>query len=153
MAHLQIESMKGITPVIAIILLLLITVAMVGFALVWFQRFVTATGSQTEQNLQTQLDQQSKLISIVNINNGGPASIVSVKNIGTRTISLTELAMFIDSARVDIDSTTGCTDAGGTPLTVIATGTTIDCTLDNLCDAGSRLKITAPGNFDETICP
>ncbi|MBI4162813.1 MAG: hypothetical protein HY513_03955 [Candidatus Aenigmarchaeota archaeon] len=146
--------MKGITPVIAIILLLLITVAMVGFALVWFQRFVSATGSQTEQNLQTQLDQQSKLISIVNINNaGGAKSIVSVKDIGTRNIALTEIAIFVDSSRADVDSVAGCTDAGGTRVTTIATGATIDCTLDTLCSSGSRLKITAPGNFDETICP
>ncbi len=145
--------MKGITPVIAIILLLLITVAMVGFALVWFQRFVSATGSQTEQNLQTQLDQQSKVISVVNIDNSGVTSIISIKNIGTRTISLTELAMFVDSVRVGIDETAGCADGGGTPVTTIATGSTIDCTLDSFCDAGSRLKITAPGNFDETICP
>src|SRR3989338_872445 len=105
--------MKGITPVIAIILLLLITVAMVGFAMVWFQKFVAMTGSQTEENLQTQLDQQSKTIHIANI-----------------------------------DNTNGIT----TIVTVIVPGATIDCTLDVLCDGNKALKITAPGNFDETKC-
>ena len=143
--------MKGITPVIAIILLLLITVAMVGFAMVWFQKFVAMTGSQTEENLQTQLDQQSKTIHIANIDNtNGITSIVSIKNTGTKTISITELAMFVDSSRADVN---GCTDADGTTIvTVIVPGATIDCTLDVLCDGNKALKITAPGNFDETKC-
>jgi len=141
--------MKGITPVIAIILLLLITVAMVGFAMVWFQRFVATAGQQTQENLQAQLDQQSKLVSIENIDNSGAESIVSVKNKGTKNLLVSELAFFVDSSRVSAE---GCSDAG-TPVDIIVPGATVECALNTFCGTDSRLKVTAPGNPDESICP
>ncbi|MBI4018697.1 MAG: hypothetical protein HY364_00400, partial [Candidatus Aenigmarchaeota archaeon] len=41
--------MKGITPVVSIILLLFITISVLGFSFLFFQNITTTSGSQAEQ--------------------------------------------------------------------------------------------------------
>ena len=48
--------MKGITPIIAIILLLMITIALAGFAFVFFTSSVESAAQGGEQQLQQQID-------------------------------------------------------------------------------------------------
>ncbi|MCX6815558.1 MAG: type IV pilin [Candidatus Aenigmarchaeota archaeon] len=134
---------KGITPVIAVILLLLITIAMVGFAFVWFGRVMQSAGNSTEQSMNALTSQQAKRISIDNVNNA--TWQVTVRNIGSQVIQTSDLAVYVDN--------TGKTCAWvGMPL---APGGTATCTWSptTWCVQGQgAVKITAPGNTDEQTC-
>jgi flagellin-like protein len=60
--------MKGITPVIAIILLLLITISMVGFAFVWFSRVTqsaTTSGTNQMNTLSTNAQKMATLETVI----------------------------------------------------------------------------------------
>ncbi len=137
--------MKGITPVIAIILLLLITISMVGFAFVWFQRVAQTATEGTESQLQEQLSQQGQKVRIDNIDDTNNA--VSLFHSGTVTSDTSKVSVFINDARV-----TCAWSASGS----WAPGTSKDCTVAAgfSCSGtgATRIKATAPGNQDATSC-
>ena len=53
--------MKGLSDVIAVILLLLITIAIIGFAFVFFTKLSSTATNATQQQLDTELSKQGKL--------------------------------------------------------------------------------------------
>lgn len=147
--------MKGITPVIAIILLLLITISMVGFAFVWFTRMAeTASQAGTSQLNQT-LGQMTQKVRIDNIN----GNTLTIRNIGTQAIPSSSLAFYVDNAQK------GCDGTSGNPIDAftLAAGETKACYLCNElsgatctgfpCPKDKKFKVSAPGNNDEVICP
>ena len=152
------DSMKGITPVIAIILLLLITISMVGFAFMWFTRMAeTASQTGTLQLNQT-IGQMTQRVRIDNIN----GNTLTIRNIGTQAISSSSLAFYVDNAQKGcdgiLDSPTNDVDAF-----MLAAGEIKACYLcDELsgatctafsCLKDKRLKVSSPGSSDEVICP
>ncbi len=150
--------MKGITPVIAIILLLLITISMVGFAFMWFTRMAeTASQAGTLQLNQT-IGQMSQKVRIDNIN----GNTLTVRNIGTQAIPSSSLAFYVDNAQKGCDGTLDPAPNDVDSFT-LATGETKACYLCNElsgatctafpCPRNKKLKISAPGNDDEVICP
>ncbi len=133
--------MKGITPVIAIILLLLITISMVGFAFVWFSRVTSSAGGQIENSTLAELRRQGQRISIENINPA--AATVTVLNTGTVAIADTELGLYINNAL------TACTWA---PTSISPGGrTTCDWSV-GACATGTTVKVVAPGGQDLSTC-
>src|SRR3989338_429961 len=134
--------MKGITPVIAIILLLLITISMVGFAFVWFSRVTSSAGSQIENSTLSQLRTQGQRITIENINPSG--ATVTVRNSGTVSIDQTELALYINNVL------TACSWAP----TSISPGARTTCDWSgSACAAQTTVKVVAPGGQDVSTCP
>ncbi|MBI4018486.1 MAG: hypothetical protein HY368_02655 [Candidatus Aenigmarchaeota archaeon] len=133
---------KGITPIIAIILLLLITISMVGFAFVWFSRVASISAERAENQTVEQFAAQEKKIRIDN----AKATSVTLRNIGSRAVRISELAAFVD------DVSTTLSGAGCTAADAISPGATLSCTLGSSCDNPEKLKITAPGNQDVVIC-
>ncbi len=94
--------MRGITPVIAIILLLLITISIVGFALVFFQR-TTETASQAgEEQLKQQVTQASSLPRI----EGASGDRVYIRNVGNSNLDKSTLAFYVDGEQKTITSAT-----------------------------------------------
>ena len=73
--------MKGITPVVAIILLLLITISMVGFAFVWFTRIGELTTQQTQTQLQSQLDAAAQKVRIDSIDKTNPMKAIYIEKV------------------------------------------------------------------------
>jgi flagellin-like protein len=136
--------MKGITPVVAIILLLMITISMVGFAFVWFSRMIETVSGGVENETEQMWQTMGKKIDVINL--APDMRTVSIRNIGTVGIPENQLSFFIDNAPA------GCTfsPAGLT----IAPGAVEECTLDTDCGdiAGERLKVTAPGNTAIYAC-
>lgn len=133
--------MKGITPVIAIILLLLITISMVGFAFVWFGRISTILTNQTESELTGQHNLQCQRVSIDSISAANAA--VYIKNIGTCNIAAGAIKVYVSGAEAT------CTPVLG----AMAPGVTDDCDWSaSPCTTGIVVKVTAPGNSDETTC-
>jgi flagellin-like protein len=132
--------MKGITPVIAIVLLLMITISMVGFAFIWFSRMMETTTNQTTASTQQQMSQMSKTIRIDNAPAGGS---IDVRNTGSSSIAVSELSVYINNAAPTCNW-------GGT--TTLAPGATASCTPNPACTAGQSVKVVAPGNTDIVTC-
>src|SRR3990167_2206605 len=87
--RVQLFHMKGITPVIAIVLLLMITIALVGFAFIWFQStFQTTTSTASSQiDQQTTAFGKTTIIEAVGVPNSGIQSI-SIRNTGNSDIDI-----------------------------------------------------------------
>jgi flagellin-like protein len=133
-------DLKGITPVIAIILLLLITISMVGFAFVWFQRVQSSMTNATETELQSQLSRQSQKIAIDN----AAGTTLVMRNIGTSAVPVTSITAYVNNAVVTL-SGAACTGN-------IAPGATVTCTISSACNAGASIKVTSPGGQDIDVC-
>ncbi|MBI4170658.1 MAG: hypothetical protein HY514_03110 [Candidatus Aenigmarchaeota archaeon] len=133
--------MKGITPVIAIILLLLITISMVGFAFVWFSRVSTTAGTNIESQLNTTLTASGKKVGIDAIS--AATSNVTVRNTGSATILTSEIAVYSGGALQT------CTWTFGS----IAPGSVASCDWSaGSCTGGTLIRVTAPGGSDENTC-
>ncbi len=135
--------MKGITPVIAVILLLLVTIAMVAFAFVWFGRISTSAMSAVENQTGQFYQTAGKMITIDNILSSPTQTIVTVRNIGTLTILSSEITIY-----------RGTVLASCTPSWLpssIPPGQSSTCTVTGPC-TGTTIKVTSPGNFDQTNC-
>jgi flagellin-like protein len=130
-------KLKGITPVIAIILLLLITISMVGFAFIWFQRVQSTMTNSTESELQQQLNKQGQKLTIDNV----AATSVTFRSSGTASVGMGSVGIYVDNVAVTL-SGTGCTGADSLAPAAIRT-----CTISASCDAGSSLKVTSPGGY------
>jgi flagellin-like protein len=128
--------MKGITPVIAIVLLLLITVAMVGFAFVWFQSTWTDLSASTGEAITSQSEAMMKTVRIDAVS----STSISVRNMGSKDIAAGELAVYVNG-----EVQTGC------EATAIPAGDIASCTI--VCATGDTVKATSPTNSDIATCP
>ena len=133
---------KGVSTIIATILLLLITIAIVGFAFGFFQRFFgTATGAGQQQLivLQNQTGQAVRIEATT-------STAAVIRNIGTVQLTPSQIGVFINSAPV------GCT---WTPSsTIIPANNVSTCTFTggSTCAPGSALTVTTPGLSDTRTC-
>src|SRR3989338_7172640 len=94
--------MKGITPVIAIILLLLITISMVGFAFVWFQRVASTATQATDEQLTAQLNKQAQQIKL----EGASGTTVTLRSNGNVALPVGSIVLFVNgSSATDRKST------------------------------------------------
>ncbi len=133
--------MKGITPVISVILLLLVTIAIVGFATGFFQRILGAAGTNVDEQLTAQTNQLGQTIKL----ESAAGTSVVIRNTGSKTIYLANVTVFVDSVSKI------CTWSGTPAATSLAVGQTVTCTLDAAC-TGKNVKASAPGgNAPETV--
>lgn len=135
--------MKGITPVIAIILLLLITISMVGFAFVWFQRVAQIATDTTTSQLHNQLDSQGQKISIDNANS--PTGNITMRHTGTTATNTAQIIVYVNTINANC-----AWDIPG----AWAPGTFKSCTVVDgfTCTGSTRIEASAPGNRDAIIC-
>ena|SRR3989344_6328943 len=133
--------MKGITPVIAIILLLMITIAMVGFAFVWFTSVATQLGNATERMSVEQTNQMQTKAKIENIDKA--SNTTNIRNSGFVALDLAKTIVYVNdsiqvncgagfSGSIQPGSVAACTNVniGGCrniAVTTIGTGDTRDC--------------------------
>lgn len=130
---------KGITPVVATILLLLIVVAIVGYSFGFFQKIFStassATGSQLNQTT-TQIGQS------VNIDNAASSS-VTVRNIGTASLATSDVGVYINNVPVN-----GAWDKA----TLAPSGTATYTYNATTCSPGSTVKVTTSGLSPTATC-
>ncbi|OYT57422.1 MAG: hypothetical protein B6U68_01840 [Candidatus Aenigmarchaeota archaeon ex4484_14] len=133
---------KGITPVIAIVLLLMITIALIGFAYVWFQHTATGLTSNIGRQVNRTTTQMGESITITSCDVSN--KIVYVKNIGSSSIILSNTDLYVEGKLIP-DS---CGDG------VAAPGKTFSCDLPDDIESGDSVKIvTGGGSVDEISCP
>ena len=147
---------KGITPVIAIILLLLITIAVIGFATIFFQSIVT-TGGEQARNASQQTS--SRVLQVIEFVVASKDSI-SVKNSGAANILKEDISFLVGGSPVP---TCGGTSSGDVLIgnsaepAEAAPVQLITCSLDGVCDgdnSGKSITVAAPGNsITDKACP
>ena len=130
--------MKGVTPLISVILLLLIAIAMVGFTYSWFTRVSSDVTKQTEKSFEDARGKELVIDDIVFEED------VYIRNIGTKSIGSDEIQFYVNNAP------TNC-DFGA--VNFITPGETVICTLGDICGFSSLLKATFPGGSDLITCP
>lgn len=129
--------MKGITPVISIILLLLVTIAIVGLASGFLQRLFGLAGTGVDEQLNASTTQLGQTIKI----ESATGTSVDIRSTGSKTIDLSSVKVFADNAPQT------CTWSSPT----LAAGGTATCTLGAAC-TGKTVKASAPGgNAPETV--
>jgi len=127
--------MKGVTPVIAVILLLLITVSLVGFAAYFLQKVQTTAAADLENQLSHQDRERNAGVKILSVYTGGSGNIIAkIRNTGRVTINSNELVLTVSPASgapqtatnpssispgqiIDLGSSQTCS-AAGNPYTI-----------------------------------
>ena len=130
--------MKGISAVIAVILLLLITISVVGFAFLFFSRITTTAGQAAENQTQQQLIQFSKQVNI----DASNTTSVTIRSIGTGTIAGGEIQVYVDG------SPRTCVPA----LPNIPPGNVQTCDFTPACPNGQKIRVVSPANSVEVNC-
>jgi len=98
MPLVQERNTKGITPVVAVILLLLITISIVGFAMMFFQRVAAQSAEGGEEQLQQQLSQAATQPRIASMS----GDKVYVQNVGNTDLTKASLAFFVDGQKMAV---------------------------------------------------
>ncbi len=91
---------KGITPVVATILLLMITISITGVSFVFLQRSVQTSAQSTEQQLSNQAGQMANAFSI----EGVDKNIVYIKNVGAKSLNTSVLNFYVNNVLVESSS-------------------------------------------------
>lgn len=133
------EQRKGLTPIIAVVLLLLMTVAAAGLA----YQFVTGTQSDVQEkvksNVDSQLSASDYAFIIENVGKSGTGHAITIRNTGKAAITASDLSLYIDGASV----------AHGLTGSIAAGSTTTTAALGTFPSAGatSNIKITHKSGY------
>lgn len=138
--------MKGITPVIATIMLLLITISLVGFAYTWFSTIWQGVATSTQNATETQIRTMGQKVVIDNAASGN----IVVRNAGTYNIPWSSMTVYINSVYKNVRYPPAVTQDCNWSFSDIAPGGTIR--IDCSCTSGDDVKVTAPGNIAILSC-
>jgi flagellin-like protein len=133
--------MKGITPVIAIILLLLITISLVGFAFIYFTRVTEVATQKTQEQLEHVISSQQMVVVIDNY----AGTSLSVRNRGTATFGTGNVSIYKNNVL------TTCPGTGWNPA-MLGPGQVSVCTFSAACVEGDVIRVTTPGGQDSEEC-
>ena len=129
---------KGITPIIAVVLLLLITISMVGFAFVWFGDIFQQVGESTKNQTLGQIRKQGQTIKIDMASN---SSGIYIRNTGNYKINLNQISVYNGTGQSLCNTTTGA---------VLTPGEVEICEAG--CKAKETVRVTGPANEDIRTC-
>ena len=138
------DNMKGITPVIAIILLLMITISLVGFAFVWFTRLTESMTNQTSESLNQQMLAQRTIVTIDNYDKTNGKLVI--KNRGSVNLELNKVSVYVNGSGLISDCSW---TASGTS---IAPGAITTCTSNGLKTCTGTIVVTSIGTGDSRPC-
>lgn len=130
--------MKGISAVIATILLLLIVIAIVGFAFGFFQRIFITTTTTTEEQVGTTIGQLQQIVRLEN----AAGTTLTLRNSGTASLNISIISVYVGSIP------SAC--SFGT-VTSIPVGTVANCNLTAAC-TGAKVRVTTAGSEDSRTC-
>ena len=129
---------KGITPVVAIILLLMITIAVIGFAFGFFQTLLSSSGAASETQLQDTTNMLGKSVRIDGISSTG----IVVRHSGSVAIAAADLTVLVngqpDSACV---------------LGAMAVSSVATCNFGSACSTGDVITVSSPAGPVYATCP
>lgn len=123
--------MKGISAVIATILLLLVTISIMGFVYIYLSGTVTTLGAKTEEEIKAEAAKYSKGIWFEN----AAGTQVVIRNLGSQNINTSEVNVYINNVLKT------CTWSPET----ISPNSIATCTLAESC-SGKGVKASGPAN-------
>ena len=136
--------MKGITPVIATILLLLIVIAIVGYSFGFFQKIFQSSSDASQKQVDATVKQVGQSIRIESIGNSGQD--IYIRNSGGSALTTTSIRTYVNG----VPKT-----CGWGAVTSIASEGVEKCTLAlaDACASGNELKVTTAGLTVSETCP
>ncbi|MBU3896394.1 MAG: hypothetical protein KJ697_00455 [Nanoarchaeota archaeon] len=157
--------MKGISAVLATVLIVVITVAIIGMAYGWATGMFEMVGDTSEEQVSGATDSLSKTVEILTIKceyrdetHCDNVLTFAVKNTGTKNIASGEMGAFIDNTDIDNLFTTSVSIKEDTSLDAGEVKQFSYRTSDEIyfnTDKEIILKVSAPaGSVEETVlCP
>jgi flagellin-like protein len=136
-----VKNFKGISPVIATILMVMITVGLVALSYTFFVNIINVTENRTIENVGTVLENQKVIItSVWNDSTDGKIG-VAINSRGTDDASLSNVKAFVNNVPInwtaaDVD---GCQANG-----VLKIGSSCNMILGKNYDVGDVVKIVSP---------
>ena len=150
---------KGITPVIAIVLLLMMTVAAAGMAYVWIMSIQGDIAQDTAEDLADIQDEKNTRLEIVTVRNDSNGKIeLTFKNAGSYVFSASnaeQIKLYIDGVSIDLLSSTCGTDIKGRGTTCTLDGAITEANYPSVVgsDGAVEIRIEPPfGSGDIHIC-
>ena len=142
--------MKGISAIIATILLLLIVVAIVGFTFNFFQSMFTTTTSSTDKMVGQVTNSTSQVLQVSNAN----TTDVVITNLGTVALTPSQLGVYVNNVYVPCGAGTVWTNpTTGATLTTVPSNSYARCTFNGTtCPVGATIKVTTPSTYDSATC-
>lgn len=140
--------MKGISAIIATILLLLIVVAIVGFTFGFFQNLFTSSSAAASSQVNTTTSGVSKAIRIDNFQKGSVTTPIAlaVRNLGATAISSSDLQIYrSDGVAAPAGTWSGSPAQPNGVMTFTASA-------NGACVSGVTYKVSGPTNSDEETC-
>jgi flagellin-like protein len=139
--------MKGISEIIAIILILMIVIALAALAYTWFSgifnQLTTTAGSSVTQTA-TAMGTQFK---IENIRNTTPTSIsATIRNLGTQAINLTNAGAYYDG----VPATSANITSSANPVNPSATSTVV-VNMSAILVCGKPLRLTVTTGASDSL--
>ena len=149
--------MKGIESVIAIILILMITVALAALAYVWFtgvfEQLTAGAGQSVNQTVGTMSTQFSIESAKFNISGNNKVTVV-VRNTGSTNVDATKFAAFITEELKPIDTILSPTITPNSVLSFVVGNTTGQIQGVSapfvVSQTGKTLKVTGQGGVTQT---
>lgn len=137
-------SRKGITPVIALVLLLMMTVAAAGMAYVWFMSVQEETQTTVQESLSERTGQMAGAVTIDAVYETGNVAYVAVRNTGSVTYTNNVLVYV---------GPTACGVAGaGATVNNPRDSAVIDCGFQELTDEIVIRAIPPQGAAVSVVC-
>ncbi len=133
---------KGITPVIAVVLLLMITVALIGFAFIWFQGVWTSVAESTESNIESEVNRMTQTVKIDTVNVAG--DVIYIRATGSSNIDVADITVYVGADASSLTLVT-CDWPGDPDITSIAAKAVEGCTITTDIQSGDTVKVTSPG--------
>ena len=132
--------MKGIAPIVATILMLLIVIALIAVAYTFFLGLLGTSTEQTGKASKDVISQMSKGIWI----DSASGKTVIVRNLGFENINVAEITLLVGDAQL-VGNWIGTTNE------TIEAGTAQVFNLTESC-AGKLVKVVGPSNTREETC-
>ena len=139
--------MKGITPVVAVILLLMITIVIIGFATGFFQQVIATTGEGAVGTASKTTEQYQKVAQFSGAGDDGTDTKVTVKSVGAVDIPVAEIAVLIDG----VAQNCAWQDVSGSSITTV-TGIGVCFLASTLCPTDDVVTISSPGMESSGEC-
>jgi flagellin-like protein len=138
--------MKGISEIITMVLILMIVVALIGLAYVWFSGMFTNLTGTTEASVDTTTTAMSTSFRIEMTRNVTPTNVsVTIRNIGNAPINVSRMSAYISDTNYPILSSSSLT-------TPVSTGSVVTFNVScpgNIEPKGKRLRIITETGLEQ----
>lgn len=91
------QSRKGISEIVAVVLLLLVTIAIIGISFSWLMSTSQSAAGQTENETNTQTSRMTASFRVESVS----SNMIYIRNTGTAALSAESLSVFVNNNKLD----------------------------------------------------